>query len=139
MSISGNEANLTVGPHCVSRRNMSIRVENGNLNIGEKCFFNSNMDITCIEQITIGNGCQFGQNVVIIDHDHNYKHDGDSPLVSSPITIGDNVWVGANCVILRGVSIGKNSVIAAGSIVRDDIPADYVVYQKREKVTTHIV
>lgn len=129
----GLKSILTIGPHCVSRRNMSIRVENGALSIGAKCFFNANMDITCIDHITIGDGCQFGQNVVIVDHDHNFRKEGEGVLISSPITIGNNVWVGANCVILRGVTIGDNAVIAAGSVIHDDVPADSVVYQKREE------
>lgn len=130
--ISGKGSLLSIGDKCVSRRNMSVRVENGSLSIGDKCFFNSQVDITCTDHITIGNGCQFGQNVVIVDHDHNIRHEGENPLISSPITIGNNVWVGADCVILRGVNIGDNSVIAAGSVIHDDIPADSVIYQKRE-------
>lgn len=90
------------------------------------------MDITCIDHITIGDGCQFGQNVVIVDHDHNFRNEGEGALISSPITIGNNVWVGANCVILRGVTIGDNAVIAAGSVIHDDVPADSVIYQKKE-------
>ncbi len=131
--MSGKGAQLIIGPKCISRRFMSIRVENGILSIGSKCFFNSQVDITCTEHITIGDGCQFGQNVVIVDHDHNIRNEGDGPLISSPITIGNNVWVGADCVILRGVTIGDNAVIAAGSVIHDDIPADSVVYQKRQE------
>ncbi len=45
-----------------------------------------------------------------------------------PISIGNNVWIGANCIVMPGVSIGDNSVIGAGSIVTNDIPADVVAY-----------
>ncbi len=131
--IGGKDARFIIGTKCVSRRNMSVRVENGILSIGDKCFFNSQTDITCTDHITIGNNCQFGQNVVIVDHDHNIHHAGEKPLISSPISIGNNVWVGADCVILRGVTIGDNAVIAAGSVIHDDIPADFVVYQKRQE------
>ena len=48
------------------------------------------------------------------------------------VIIEDNVWIGANTVILRGTHIGANSVIAAGSIIRGNVPNNTVVYQKRE-------
>jgi acetyltransferase-like isoleucine patch superfamily enzyme len=49
----------------------------------------------------------------------------------APIQIGNNVWIGANCVILKGVNIGDSAVIAAGSVVTKDVPADTVYYEKR--------
>ena len=48
--------------------------------------------------------------------------------------IGDHVWVGADCVILKGVTIGKHAVIGVGSIVRKDVPEGSVYYDKRETV-----
>lgn len=47
------------------------------------------------------------------------------------VNIGENVWIGANVVILRGTNIGNNSVIAAGSIINGNIPANKIVYQER--------
>ena len=65
--------------------------------------------------------------MVVIDHDHNYRangiYSGDNPeFISSPVIIGNDVWIGANVVILRGTEIGDNCVIAAGSVVKDIIP-----------------
>lgn len=115
--------------------------ENGELTIGEHCFFNTNTSVTCMEKITIGSYCKFGNNLVIVDHDHNFKEknsDGCSKKVSEfaakAITIGERVWVGADCVILKGVTIGDDAVIGAGSIVRKDVPAGAVYYDKRESV-----
>ncbi len=113
---------------------MILRVQNGDLEIGDKCFFNANVSITCLDKIEIGSGCQFGNNVVIIDHDHDYKKEGGAPLVSAPVIIGRNVWVGANVVILRGSVIGDGAVIAAGSVVKGEVPEDTLFYQKRENV-----
>lgn len=70
---------------------------------------------------------RFGERVSIHDSDHEFEpvpisaemRDASS---SSPISIGDRVWIGANSVILRGASIGADSVIAAGSVVRGSIP-----------------
>lgn len=133
--MSDSKSRVIIGKHCVTRKDISLRIERGGeLIIGEKCCFSSRVDITCLNSIKMGSCCQIGHNVVIVDHDHDYSTGSGygCELISSPITIGDRVWVGANSVILRGVTIGDNAVIAAGSIVRKDIPANTVFYQKRE-------
>ena len=99
--------------------------------IGEHCFFNVGCSVTCIESVTIGNGCTFGNNVVIVDHDHDFRNENRGCFVASPVSIGKNVWIGANTVILRGTKIGDNCVIGAGSVVKGDIPANSIVVQKR--------
>lgn len=105
----------------------------GKLRIGAHCFFNINTSITCIRQITIGEYCKFGNNLVIVDHDHDVHETGEE-FPGEPVEIGDRVWVGANCVILKGVKIGDRAVIAAGSVVRKDVPAGSIYYEKREPV-----
>lgn len=131
LTMEGKNAKALLGRKNVTRDNVTIRVKNGQIEIGDKCFFNSNVSITCVESIKIGSNCQFANNVVIVDHDHAY-HMGVKPkLISSAVSIGNNVWVGANVVILRGSIIGDNAVIAAGSVVRGVIPPNTVLYQKR--------
>jgi len=139
--INGKDAMVSIGKRTVTRDNVVLRIENGKLEIGDKCFFNSNVNITCIDHIRIGSGCQFANNLVIVDHDHNYKErsEGAKPLVSSPITIGNNVWIGANCTVLRGSIIGDNSVIAAGSVVTGTIPENTLFFQKKENVQREII
>jgi len=110
---------------------LSIVVDGGKLSIGMNCFFNTNCSITCLERIEIGNNCSFANNVVVVDHDHNYRKMTGGAYLSSPVIIGDNVWVGANCVILRGTVIGDNCVIAAGSVVKGDVESNMLYYQKR--------
>lgn len=126
-------AKTSIGKETVTRPNVTFRVEDGKLCIGDKCFFNSNVSVTCMDQITIGDGCQIANNVVIVDHDHDYKNSLSS-FTKEEVIIGKNVWIGANCVILKGSRIGDNSVIAAGSVVKGEIPANTVFYQKREGV-----
>lgn len=130
--MAGAGSKISFGRKAVVRDGMTLRVEGGELSIGDKCFFNTNMSITCVDKITIGDNCQFANNIVIVDHDHDYKKGVGCGFVSAPITLGNNVWVGANAVILRGVTIGDNAVISAGSVVRKDVPANTVFYQKRE-------
>lgn len=130
LRISKN-ARMTFGKETVTRANVTFRVEGGELIIGDKCFLNSNVSITCMEQISIGDGCQIANNVVIVDHDHDYKN-SLSGFVKEKVTIGNHVWIGANCVILKGSQIGDNAVIAAGSVVKGKVPSNTLYYQKRE-------
>lgn len=99
--------------------------KNAQLSIGNRCFFSHNCSITCAEKIEIGDHCLFANNLVIVDHDHKIENGKTSgkELISSAVKIDNNVWCGANVVILRGVHIGEGAVIAAGAVVAEDIPA----------------
>lgn len=105
----------------------------GILEIGSHCFFNINSSITCMKHIKIGDYCKFGNNLVIVDHDHDIKKTGEE-FPAAEIEIGNHVWAGAGCIILKGVKIGDHAVIAAGSVVRKDVPAGSFYYNKREEM-----
>ena len=119
------------GKEQITRGNAVFRVEGGELIIGDKCFFNQNVSITCKKKILIGDRCQIANNVVIVDHDHAGSENWGS-YVETPVVIGNDVWIGANVVIMRGTTIGDKAVIGAGSIVKGDVPEGKVFYQKRE-------
>lgn len=119
------------GKEQITRGNAVFRVEGGELIIGDKCFFNQNVSITCKKKIVIGDRCQIANNVVIVDHDHAGSENWGS-YVETAVTIGNDVWIGANVVIMRGTTIGDKAVIGAGSIVKGDVPEGKVFYQKRE-------
>lgn len=128
-----SRGNAAFGKELVTRGNAVFRVEDGSLEIGDKCFFNQNVSITCKERISIGDRCQIANNVVIVDHDHaGCENWGE--YVKAPVVIGNDVWIGAGAVILRGSVIGDQAVIGAGSIVKGEVPAGAVYYQKRETV-----
>lgn len=123
---------LKLGKSFRSRNNVSIRIyNNGLVNIGNNCFFNDGCSVNCQENIEIGNNTIFGQNVMIFDHDHDYKHNIND-FVRKKVKIGNNVWIGANCVILKGVTIGDNVVIAAGTIISKDIPSNTLSLCKKK-------
>lgn len=99
---------------------------NGRLYIGEGSGM-SGVQICCTKSITIGKKVWVGANVTIYDTDFHpidpYERlILDSPALSADVIIDDCVWIGANAMILKGVHIGKGSVIAAGSIVTKDVP-----------------
>ena len=114
-----------------SRNNISFRIyDGGEVFIGKNGFLNDGCSINCQKKITIGDNFLCGQNVTMFDHDHDYKNDINK-FIKKEIIIGNNVWIGANCTILKGVKIGNNVVIGANSIIKNDIPDNCVVYQKR--------
>ncbi len=114
------KSSVSLGKETVSRFGLFLRAEGGTLSIGDKCFFNTHVSITCLERITIGDRCQVANNVVIVDQDHDYRA-GWGKYQTKPVTIGNDVWIGANVVILKGSTIGDGAVIAAGSVVKGEV------------------
>jgi acetyltransferase-like isoleucine patch superfamily enzyme len=94
-----------------------VLMDNAKLNLGSG-FINRNAKIRCFDEITIGQNVAISENVSIWDSD---AHSLEGSIKTKPIIIGDNVWIGMNCIILKGVSIGNGSVIAAGSVVNKDV------------------
>ncbi|MCF0241321.1 MAG: acyltransferase [Treponema sp.] len=130
------KSNVTIGKGFRSRNNISIRAYNGGkITLGDNCFFNDNCSLNAQKNITVGNHVILGQNVNIFDHDHDYKSENlEENFIIDDVVIGNNVWIGANSVILRGSRIGDNVVVAAGTVVKGVIEADSLVYDKREKI-----
>lgn len=137
--ITKKHCKLEIGKNLRCRDNVVFRLDNvGHVSIGNNCFFNDNCQINSQESITFGNNVICGQNVLFFDHDHDYKNNVNN-FVRKDIKIGNNVWIGANCVILKGVTIGDNVVVAAGNIISKNIEDDAVYYNnnnivKRKKV-----
>ena len=93
------------------------------LQIGEKCSF-SGVSIWCFDSVILGNNVRVGANVTIMDGD---AHQNDPRAgKNKAIEIEDNVWIGASVIVLKGVTIGKNSVIGAGSVVVKSIPSNVI-------------
>ena len=105
----------------------AVRIEclpNAVFEIGNKTYINHDSEIRCREHISIGNNVSIAYGVLIQDSDYHtmYDEDGQAKPHTLPITIEDNVWIGANAIILKGVTVGKGSVVAAGSVVTKDVP-----------------
>ena len=95
---------------------------------GKNFFANYNCTIIDVAKVTIGDNCQMAPNVAIYTAGHPLHPVSRNSMYEYGISvsIGDNVWIGGNTVILPGVHIGSNTVIGAGSVVTKDIP-DWVV------------
>lgn len=109
------------------------------VSIGDGTYANMNLTLIDDWKITIGKNVLIGPNVILCTTGHpvHPKHRADG-MYSFPITIEDNVWIGANVVVLPGVTIGENSVIGAGSVVTKDIPANVVAFGSPCKVYREI-
>jgi len=139
------DANVTIGNHfCLySGDNLSPFCHNINasicvypqatLSIGHHSGMSGGM-IWATKSITIGNYVNIGGNCCILDSDIHHidwqqrrkDREENIPYQKADIVIEDDVWIGANCTILKGVHIGARSIIGAGSIVVKDIPADSI-------------
>lgn len=131
--VVGKDAFLSLG-RVSFRTNVHLLCDHGDMNIGSRVCFNRNCIVACRHKIMIGDGCLFGPNVCIYDHDHIYTADGVLPkeFKCSEIIIEDGCWIGAGAIILRGTHIGKNSVVEAGAVVKGDIPPNSLVTTVRE-------
>jgi acetyltransferase-like isoleucine patch superfamily enzyme len=105
--------------------------------IGEGTYINRNVFLDATELIQIGKQCGIGPGCYITDHDHGLDPKLaplEQVLISQPTYIGDRVWIGANVTILKGVTIGDDAVIGAGSVVTKDIPPQAIAVGNPAKV-----
>lgn len=125
---------VAIGDHCQLEKNItfkydgiwqqgpSIRIKN-NVFIGAGCEFNINTGIDIGNDANIASGCKF------IDHDHGTvlgTRIGAQPSVRATIVIGEDVWLGANVIVLKGVTIGSGAIVAAGAVVNKSIAENQI-------------
>jgi maltose O-acetyltransferase len=99
------------------------------LSIGRGCWFNVGCRFDVHAPIVIGDGVQFGQEVLLLTHTHSLgstqRRAGE--VKGLPVSIGSGAWLGARATILPGVSIGEGAVVAAGAVVTRDVAANTMV------------
>lgn len=108
----------------IDGRHQAIAISAGpgaRLRLGVGVFMNYGGDIACAGEITIGAFTRIGPRVTIADH-HGHDVDRNSRDVPRAVIIGDDVWLGRSAMILPGVTIGRGTVVAAGSIVTKSLP-----------------
>lgn len=134
---------VVVGAHCIVGGALVLFGHGGRIRIGDWCFVGSGSRIWSAESIDIGSRVLISHGVNIHDSDshprtpearhrqfvsiatqgHPKQIEG---IASSPVRVGDDAWIGFNATILKGVSIGARSIVAAGSIVTQDVPPDHL-------------
>lgn len=121
---------FTTGQYCRIEGGLSEQADIYTLEIGNDVQINDSCHIAAVEKVVIGDNVLIASRVFISDHDHGgstleelHCHPSDRPLMSAPVYIDNDVWIGEGVTILKGVTIGKNAVIGAGAVVTKDIPA----------------
>jgi len=142
------KSSITIGNNCgfLSRPNanliglnrpcmISTLDEKAVVEIGDNCGFSGTV-IGGFKYIRLGNNVRCGANTLITDSDWH----PDDPRVGAPadVIIGDNVWLGVNVVVLKGVEIGANTVIGANSLVVKNIPANVIAAGNPCKVISEL-
>ena len=134
---------IRIGANSLIAGQLMTFAHGGRIIIGQYCYVGENSRVWSGASVTMGNYVLIAHNVMIMDnftHPIDFqarreharatmggRHAATIDLGDRPIVIGDDVWIGANSIIMRGVSIGDRAIISAGSVVREDVPADAVV------------
>jgi acetyltransferase-like isoleucine patch superfamily enzyme len=147
----GDRSAIKVGENSVINGELLTFGFGGNIFIGKDCFIGENSRIWSGERVTIGNEVLISHNVNILDTDsHELDHikraesykrmlleghpKSKGEVSTTPVNIEDNVWINMNCVILKGVTIGKGSIVGASSVVTKNVPPFTMVAGNPAKV-----
>ena len=113
--------------------------------IGDHTFVGHSVSLSASDSIRVGEHCLIASGVQISDYDGHpvdaaRRRAGEPtpPEGIRPVTIGNDVWIGSNAIILKGVSIGDRSVVGAGAVVTRDVPPDVVVAGNPARVVKHL-
>lgn len=120
---------------------IEARSEQSRIDIGENVYINNNaIIISDGSTITIGSNCLIGYNFHVYDTDFHGIHPDmrNMPSPAQPVTIGENVFIGSNVMILKGVTIGSNCTIAAGSIVTKSFPENVIIAGNPAKIIKEV-
>ena len=138
--VIAEQGTIRLGKHVrAHRRSKLLAFSSGVLEIGSNTALGNGVSINCMDSITIGEGVQIGPDVKIYDHDHDFRVPGGiaaEKFRTAPVSIGANTWIGCNVVILMGTTLGENCVVAAGSVLKGQYPANSVIVQKRNTEVT---
>ena len=120
-------AKLVIGSNCTIKENSYFLLTKPNpyLQMGDYVGIGRNCYIAIKDHLEIGSYTRIGPNVTILDQDHTYEK---SDLIMNQhadiqkVKIGKDVWIGANAIVLKGITIGNGAILGAGSVVTKDIP-----------------
>ena len=125
-----------IGDRC--RLNKLVRFAGpGQVRIGADCLVNGSW-IGCWTTVEVGAGSMLSDCELVDNTFHNLdparRHAAPSPSTRAPITVGENVWVGAGALVLKGVTIGRDAVVGAACVVRSDVPPRVVVIGNPQQI-----
>ncbi|OKH19905.1 acyltransferase [[Limnothrix rosea] IAM M-220] len=142
IEIPRNFDDIEIHENCALDRGVTLlcsgeKTDKPKIQIGAQTYINRHCFFDAAKLIVIGKNCGFGPGCYITDHDHGLDPalaPLEQELISKETIIGDRVWIGANVTILKGVNIGDDAVVGAGSVVTKDIPAQAIAVGNPAKV-----
>ncbi|ENT8679849.1 DapH/DapD/GlmU-related protein [Escherichia albertii] len=156
-----SRAKVIIGDNCILKNEIIFEGADGLVTIGDNTFINKNTKIISVNRISIGSNVTISYGVIIYDHDSHsldyrerqkdirkiletrelnsdIENKNWECVKSLPVIVGDNVWIGFQAAILKGVTIGEGAIIAARAVVTKDVPAWSVVAGNPAKVVKEI-
>ncbi len=124
--------NIQIGDRTTIKHDVDIlyvgsAVDHPRIKIGSDCYIGQRVLLNCTDEVVIGDHVMIASGCQLVDCDHTFETRlipiGRQPGKALPITLARDVWLGANVVVLRGVSIGEGAIVGAGSIVTRSIPS----------------
>jgi acetyltransferase-like isoleucine patch superfamily enzyme len=127
----GRNAKLHIGRWAWIGHGSKIRAHEGEVRIGAKTVMGQECTISAFQHVAIGRECIVADRVMLIDFDHGVV-EVERPIrlqgiYKRDVNVGHNVWIGYGACILRGVTVGDNSVIGTNAVVTREVPANAVV------------
>lgn len=122
---------LSIGQGSIVKPAALVSAINGRCSIGERCAVGSRAELRAIgADINIGDDVRIAAEAILLTRDHIFTQP-DIPILDQgyshkPITVGDLCWIGRRSMILPGVTLGRNVIVAAGAVVTKDVP-DYAI------------
>jgi acetyltransferase-like isoleucine patch superfamily enzyme len=104
-----------------------VSLPDGHLEIGNNVFINYGSSLVSSKHVKVGDDCLIGTHVMVMDTDFHRVEDKAWDTTGEPIVIEDRVWLGNRSIVLKGVTVGHDAVVAAGSVVTRDVPPRCVV------------
>jgi galactoside O-acetyltransferase len=155
-----NEVKVKVGSDCLIQGDFIFETAAGKITIGDRTFIGGSKFI-CIEAIEIGNDAMFSWGCTVVDNNAhslvweerkndvlNWKKGMDENVIGKykdwsnvqrkKVVIKDKAWIGFNSIFLKGVTIGEGAIVAAGSVVREDVPVFVLVAGNPAKIIKQI-
>lgn len=138
--IAGNYLHIICNPQQpVNFTCWQSKQHQGQITLGNYCLISPGVCLASAEQINIGDNCMLAAEVYISDCDWHGIYNRIRPFrCSAPVTLHNNVWVGLRAIIGKGLTIGENSVVGAGAVVVEDVPANVVVAGNPAKIVKHL-
>jgi acetyltransferase-like isoleucine patch superfamily enzyme len=127
----GKDATLRIGRWSWIGHDSKIRVHEGEVSIGAKTVMGQECTISAYKHVSIGRECIIADRVMLIDFDHGVV-EVERPIrlqgiYKRDVRVGSNVWMGYGACVLRGVSVGDNSIVGTNAVVTKDVPENAVV------------